>query len=283
MKQILFCVALVLGGLCSAEETLTNTTDFVSGELALSFDTKALTYGLPDADDPILVPSGALTFFDHLTVGVLFYFDITDFGEKTGRGDRSWDFWEIDAPVDLRHAFSPDDVSWLPTTVELGTGYRYEYHPPRANCKDTQFWLADVSLPDLWLVPCLSYERDTIRDNGTYLNLSVARTCDLFENLALTLSLGQGWGDKKRVRGYLPSPDLDGRLNRAGLMDTQLRLSLAWTITDCLVLSGYVGYSDFLFDRHIRDASRDYIRQCDGTTRHSSWNFPAGLALTYQF
>jgi len=255
----------------------------VSGHAAVSFDTKALSYGLPDADDPVIVPRGSLTFFDHLTVGTIFYFDITDFGEKMGRGDRSWDFFQIDAPVDLRHAFSPDEVPWLPTTVELGAGYRYEYHPPRTHIPHSQFWLADLSLPDLWLVPCFSYERDTVRDDGTYLNLAVSRTHELIEDLSLTLTLWQGWGDKKRVRSYLPSSDLDGRLNRAGLMDTQLRLTLAWEIVDNLVLSGYVAYSDFLFDRHIRDASRDYIRQCDGQTRHSSWNFPVGIALTYRF
>ena len=255
----------------------------VTGEASVSFETKALTYGLPDADDPIIAPRGALTFFGHLTVGTVFYFDVTDFGEKAGRGDRSWDFWEIDAPADLRHVFTPEEFAALPTSVELGVGYRYEYHPPRTHTRDTQFWLADVSLPDLWLVPCLSYERDAIRDDGTYLNLSVSRTCSLLDNLSLTLTLGQGWGDRKRVRGYLPSPDLEGRLNRAGLMDTQLRIALEWEIAENLVLSGYVAYSDFLFDRHVRDASRDYIRQSDGQTRHSSWNFPAGIALAYRF
>jgi len=282
MKALL-AIALLAALTAAAGESEEGGLTPVAGEAAVSFETKALSYGLPDADDPVILPRGSLTFFEHLTVGTIFYFDITDFGEKLGRGDRSWDFWEIDAPADLRHVFRPEDVAWLPTAVELGAGYRYEYHPPRTNTRDTQFWLADISLPDLWLVPCFSYERDVIRDNGTYLNLAVSHDWQLLESLSLTLTLWQGWGDKKRVRGYLPSPDLDGRLNRAGLMDTQLRLSLAWTIVDDLVLSGYVAYSDFLFDRHIRDASRNYIRQCDGETRHTSWNFPAGIALTYKF
>jgi len=58
-----------------------NGLTLVSGEATVSFDTKALTYGLPDADDPIIAPGGSLTFFEHLTVGTVFYFDITDFGE----------------------------------------------------------------------------------------------------------------------------------------------------------------------------------------------------------
>lgn len=257
--------------------------DAVRGSVTVDFASKVLSYGLPDADRPNLLPSGDLTFFDCLSVGAKFYIDLTDIGTRMGRGDRTWDFWETDFSSGLRHAFTPDEVGWLPTSVEVGVGYLYEYHPPRTHIRDTQFWLADVSLPDLWLVPCLSYERDVIRDNGTYLNLSLSKEVEVGGGVSLTPSVSQGWGDRKRVGGYLSAPDLVGRLERAALMDTRVGLSLVWRLTDCLTLSGFVAYSDFLFDRHVHEAARNYIRQSDGGARNRSWSFPCGVSLSFAF
>ena len=256
---------------------------FVRGSASLDFASKVLSYGLPDADRPNLLPSGELTFFDILSVGGKFYIDLTDIGMRMGRGDRTWDFWEIDFPVDLRHTFSPDEISGLPTSVAVGVGYRYEYHPPRTHIADTQFWLADVALPDLWLVPCLAYERDTIRDNGTYLNFRLSKEIPIGAGVSLEPSVAQGWRDRKRVKGYLPSPELVGRLDRAGLMDTAFGISLVWRVTERLTLAGFVAYSDFLFDRHVREASRNYIRQSDAGARNHSWCFPYGISMTFAF
>ena len=273
----------MLAALAAGAVRAEGLSDFVRGQASLAFESKVLSYGLPDSDDPNFLPQGSLTFFDFLTVGGKFYVDLTDIGTHMGRGDRRWDFWEVDFPAEVRHAFSPDELSWLPTAVEVGAGYRYEYHPPRSEIDDTQFAVADVSLPDLWLVPCLSYERDFIRDNGTYLNLCLGHSFAILENVDLTASVAQGWGDEKRVKGYLPAADLVRRLDTPGLMDTMFRLGLSWQILEDLTLTGFVAYSDFLFDRKIRDASRNYIRQSDGTTRTHSWTFPCGIAVTYAF
>ena len=257
--------------------------DYVGGTLTVDYETKVLSYGLPDSDDPNFMPYGQLSFFNAFSVGSRFYIDTSHIGERYGRGDRAWDFWEIDFPVDLRHVFTPDEFGWLPTSVELGAGYRYEYHPPRTHIRDTQFWVADVALPDLWLVPRFSYERDVIRDDGTYLNLALSHDFELVEGLTLTPMVWQGWGDRKRVRGYLSDPGMTHPLDRAGLMDTQVRLTLAWSPAEWISVSAFVAYSDFLFDRHIRDASRNYIRQVDGGARNTSWCFPVGLAVTVSF
>ena len=266
---------------CHAGEV--GADEYVRGSLTIDYQTKVLSYGLPDSADPNFLPYGELTFFDHLSFGSRFYIDTSRIGERMGRGDRSWDFWEIDFPVDLRHTFTPDELAWLPTSVEIGAGYRYEYHPPRTHVRDTQFWLADIALPDLWIVPCLSYERDVIRDNGTYLNLCICKELEVVEKVYLTPSVSQGWGDRKRVRGYLSNPDMTGPLDRAGLMDSRLQLSLSWRPWTWLEVAGFVAYSDFLFDRHIRDASRNYIRQNDGGARNTSWCFPVGLSVTCRF
>lgn len=274
-------VAAIFGGFSSFAELLPD--DCVTGGLTVAYETKVLSYGLPDSDDPNFMPYGYLTLFDTFSIGSRFYIDTSRIGKRMGRGDRSWDFWEIDFPVELRHVFTSDEFAWLPTSVELGAGYRYEYHPPRTRIRDTQFWVADVALPDLWLVPRFSYERDVIRDNGTYLNLALSHDFKLMEGLVLTPMIWQGWGDKKRARGYLSDPNMDRPLNRAGLMDTRLQLSLAWMPFDWLTVSAFVAYSDILFDRHIRDASRNYIRQIDGGPRNRSWCFPVGVSLSVTF
>lgn len=255
----------------------------ISGGFAVAYETKVLSYGLPDSDDPNFLPCGYLSFFHLLSVRSLFYIDTSHIGERMGRGDRAWDFWEIDFPAELRHAFTPYEYEWIPTSVELGVGYRYEYHPPRMHIRDTQFWVADVALPDLWLVPRFSYERDVIRDDGTYLKLALSHDFEIVEDLTLTPMVWQGWGDKKRVRGYLTDPSMVHPLDRAGLMDTQVRLTLTWRPAEWCSLSAFVAYSDFLFDRHIRDASRNYIRQVDNGARNSSWCFPVGVSVAMAF
>lgn len=280
-----FLLVVALGVLLSIHDAQGGDVlgDFVSGKVTMDFESKVLSYGLPDADEPNFLPYGEVSFFDTLSVGSRFYFDMTDIGKRMGRGDRTWDCWEIDFPVNARHVFSPEKVSWLPTSVELGVGYRYEYHPERTDIDDTQFWLAEVALPDFWIVPMLSYERDVVRDNGTYLNLCLYKEIEVIEHVCLTPAVAQGWGDSKRVGSYLSNPDLTGPLDRSGLMDSRLQISLVWRPFECFEVAAFVAYSDFLFDRHIRDASRNYIRQCDGGESNTSWCFPVGASASVVF
>ena len=49
----------------------------VSTEVSLSFDSKYLSYGFVDNNDPILTPAGSMTFFDWVTFGVSAIFDTT--------------------------------------------------------------------------------------------------------------------------------------------------------------------------------------------------------------
>ena len=69
-------------------------------------------------------------------------------------------------------------------------------------------------------------------------------------------------------------------LDHAGLMDTCIKLELVWNFCEYFSLSGYVAYSDFLFDRHIRQASRYY--EAHGHWDHS-YNFIGGIALNFEF
>ena len=285
-------------------------TPIVSGEASLSFDSKYLSYGFVDNKDPILTPAGEITFFDWLTFGVSAIFDVTKYGHRAGYTSRQFQYTELHPTVTLGHKFSPDDIDWLPTTIEFAIGYDYEYHPNSKNkgalneyengwdtsiAEDTQFWTFEFGLPDLWFEPKFLYERDVMRDDGTYLNLEVGHTFNLLDEeddtLTLRPSVAQGFGNKQRVKAYAARElwlydeeegpySEDAPLSHAGLMDTRVELELGWTICENVSLSGYVGYSDFLFDRRIRDASRRY--EALGKWDHS-WNFIAGLAVTLSF
>lgn len=253
--------------------------DLVKGNAGFDVRSKWLSYGLVDNDDPIIQPGASLTFFDMITAGALFYIDVTNFGEYRGRGDRTWDFWEVDYTADMRHVFLHDDYSWLPTSVELGLGYRYEFYPPRTHYGDAQFWLLNMSLTDLWLVPCLVYERETMLDNGTYLNFSVSHEFELAENIQLVPVVEQGFGDRKRLGGYLQRED-GHPFDRAGLMDFQISLGVIWSVLKWMQVSSYVAYTDFPFDRHVREAARRYRTESKDAV---SWNFTYGIGVHANF
>lgn len=274
-----------------------NEQTIVSAELSIAWDSKYLSYGLIDNPDPIITPAASLTFLDWLTFGVSWVCDTTKYGKGAGYYNRAWKWTETDPEIGIGHSFSADDFEWLPTTVDFSLTYMYESHPNSAvgpdgdlddaEENDTQFVTFEMSLPDLWVEPTFQYEQDIARDSGTYLNLELGHTFSLIDGdedgddpiLSLRPSISQGWGDNRRVAGYLSHRN-DEPLDRAGLMDTMIKISADWNICDYLTLSGYVGYSDYLLDRHTRDASRRY----EATGKYDdSFNFVCGLALTATF
>ena len=307
------CAAAFCGGVWAAdnananaavevEEETSSLSDYVSIEAGVSIDSKYLSYGLVDNNDPILTPSACITLFDWLFVGVDAIFDVTPYGRKVIDGERVYTnrggkYQELDPYVGIAHAFSPEDWEYLPTTIEFSLDYCYEYHPKsmgRSHAdvawgEPSQFITLEVGLPDLWLEPTFTYERDIDRDDGTYLNLELGHTFSLIDGeteeddpvLALRPSVAQGFGNANRVGYYLWKDNEDGDpLDHSGLMDTCVKLELTWNICEYLSLSGYVAYSDFLFDRQIRQASRYY--EAHGRW-DESYNFIGGLALNFAF
>ena len=268
-----------------------NEQPIVSAEVGVSIDSKFLSYGLVDNDEPIFTPSAALTLLDWVTFNVEAIFDMTPYGRHENSAheeaycNRAGRYQELDPGVSIGHSFSADDYDWLPTTFEFSVGYMYEYHPRSFNryYDDTQFITFDVGLPDLWFEPAVSYERDIDRDSGTYVNLSIGHTFELCDSLTLRPSIAQGIGDRKRVAGYLNVHDPEGEerpLNHGGLMDTCVQLDLEWTITDGVTFGAYVAYSDYIFDRKMRDAARDY--EATETWDHS-YNFIGGVSIAFAF
>ena len=264
-------------------------TSVVSAEVGLAFDSKFMSYGLVDNNDPILTPSAALTFFDWVTLDVEAIFDTSSYGKRAGYRDHAFRYQELDPGVAIGHAFGPDDAAWLPTTVAFELGYMYEFHPKVVD-DDTQFLTFSVGLPDLWFEPTFSYERDIDRDDGTYLNLEVGHTFSVVEGkeegdddiLAFRVSLAQGWGDKRRVVAYLPDVGNDEAegLGRASMMDTCVKGELTWNITDGVSLGAYVAYYDYLFDSHARNSAKAY----EATGSHTdSFSFVMGVSLAVAF
>ena len=259
----------------------------------MAFDSKFLSYGLVDNNDPIVTPSAEVTIADTLNFNVAAIFDTTKYGKKAEYGNRGARYQELDIGAGLMHTFCKDDYEMLPFSVDLSLGYMYEYHPKHMQNKPdnpgagTQFITFEVALGDMWIEPVFLYERDIMRDNGTYLNLELGHTFSLIDGdgceplLSLRPSVAQGFGDKKRVAGYLTKED-DEPLDHAGagLMDSTIALELAWNITDWCCLSRYVAYSDYIFDSTLREASRRYeaTGKCD-----TSYNFTGGVALSINF
>ena len=306
MMAAFACAAALCGSVQAAEEEKAqgwnwamgegvtfNEQSIVSAEVGLAFDSKFLSYGLVDNNDPILTPSAALTFLDWITVSVEAIFDVTRYGERAGYGNRQWRYQELDPGIAIGHAFSSEDYEWLPTTVEFELGYMYEEHPDVVD-DDTQFVNFSIGLPDLWIEPTFAYERDIDRDNGTYLNLELGHTFTVLEGkeegdddiLTFRLSIAQGWGDKNRVSSYLTNvriQDEEGEnvpLDHCAFMDSSIKAEFDWTITDGVTLNAYVAYFDYLFDSAARDGAKAY----EGTGSYTdSYNFIGGVSIAFAF
>ncbi len=284
----LFALGSVLTSLCTCADTaeppeLEREDGFpVAASFSLALDSKYLSYGFVDNTDPILTPSAEVAFFETLTFGTLAIFDTTTYGRKAGYGNRGGKDTELHAWTALDYSFSPKDYDLLPTTIDVSLSYLYEYHP-RAKARhgvrdpgaddDSQFLSLEIGLPDAPLAPCVLIERDFLRDDGTYVNLELGHTFALTDTLSLRPSVAQGFGNASRVKAYA---DVD----KAGLLDTFFKLECCWAIADNVELSGYVGWCDFLFDRRIRRAARDYeaTGRCD-----ESWSAVCGVALSVGF
>lgn len=262
---------------------------FISTEFGLSFDSKFMSYGLVDNNDPIVTPSASMTLWEHFTFSVEALFDTTKYGRERrgGYGNRAGKYMELDPGASIDWSFSKDDYDWLPTKFDVSLGYMYEYHPRSMGGgtgepgDDTQFITLDIECPDLWLEPVLSFERDIDRDNGTYVNLEIGHTIGLIGDdddptLALKPSIAQGIGNTQRTRGYGIAED------HGGFMDTTLKVELTWKIREFLELSGYVAYYDYIFDSTLREGAREYTGKSKRGS-DESYHFVGGVALKASF
>ena len=256
-------------------------TPVVSAEFGLQFDSKYMTYGVVDGKDPILTPSAQLTFFDWAYIGVESIFDLTKGnGKRAGYGNRAGKWTTLDAIVGLAHEFElTEDVA-----LSVDVNYIYEYiRRHHSDMGDTQYVNLELGLTGYWLEPTLAIERDLMADDGTYVNLSVGHTFTLVGDeedatLTFTPSIGQGFGDKHRTRGYELSDD------HGGVMDTTIMGEFEWTLCENVAFTAYVAYSDYWFDRKLRHGARDYNGAWGHGDKYAdSWNVYAGVGVTVSF
>ena len=275
------CVSLVTAAdeVAEAEKGEVEETPIVSAEFGLQLDSKYMTYGVVDGKDPILTPSAQLTFFDWAYVGVESIFDLTKGNGKRGDyGNRAGKWTTLDAIVGLSHEFELTDGIGL----SVDFNYIYEYLPRyHGEVGDTQYINLELGLTGFWLEPTLGIERDLMADDGTYVNLELAHTFALIGDdddptLTFTPSIGQGFGDKHRTRGYELSAD------HGGVMDTTIKGEFEWAVCDHVALTAYIAYSDYWFDSKLRDGARAYNGAWGSSCDHS-WTFYGGMGVTVSF
>lgn len=246
----------------------------VSGSLNAGVDSKYLTYGLVDNPDPIYTYGVDVNPIEPIWFNISTINDTTRYGRRAGYGNRRWQYQEIDTGTKGCYDFSPSDFDWIPTTIHVDLGYMYEYHHRyHGDVDDTQFLTLGISFPDLWIVPEIEIERDIIRDDGTYFNLNISRCHELTKELSIHMLVGQGLGNENRVYSYLSE-------EHCGLMDTMIMLKLEYKLFETCVVSTYVKYSEYLFDRRLRHADREY----QGRNKHDeSYNVICGFSIEIPF
>jgi hypothetical protein len=265
----------------------------VTAEVGLAFDSKYMTYGVVDGKDPILTPSAQIKFFDWVYFGASAIYDVTKGnGKRGGYGKRTGKRSTFDATVGIAHDFDLNDTLGA-LSVDFNYIYEYfrRYHGDDGkSMDDTQYLNLTLSLDDLWFEPALWIERDIMADNGTYVNFEVGHTFTLVgdedsPDLTFKPSVGQGFGNTQRARGYFTKhPGSDEALDHGGLMDTSVKGTLEWSIADWVSLSAYVAYYDYIFDANMRDGARSHNAQWGNADRYRySWNVVAGVALTLTF
>ena len=285
------CAAAVLGCVAAATAAdeaveaekgeVEEEAPIVSAEFGLQFDSKYMTYGVVDGKDPILTPSAQITFFDWLYFGVESIFDVTKGNGKRGDyGNRAGRWTTLDAIVGIAHEFElTEDIG-----LSVDANYIYEYlRRHHSDMGDTQYINLELGLTGLWLEPTLAIERDLMADDGTYVNFSLAHTFTLVGDdddptLTFTPSVGQGFGNTQRTRGYELAAD------HGGVMDTTIKGEFEWALCDHVALTAYIAYSDYWFDSKLRDGARAYNGAWGHGDKYAdSWNVYGGVGVTVSF
>ena len=237
----------------------------VSGFAETGIDAKYLSYGLVDNREPVARTSASLVVAEWVAFDCSVLDDLTAYGRKAGYTSRRGRWTELDPGISLVH--SAGSLDWT-------LGWSAECHPgamghrPGDAGEATQFVNASIGVPAFCLEPTLTFERDIQRDHGTYLNLEIGHDFPLWEeDVTVRPSVGQGWGDCRRVGAYL-TDDGGVALRRAGWMDATLKFALTWKPLESLECVAFLAVSDYIFDRSFRHAARRYEaagRSCEST------------------
>ena len=271
------------------EEEDDNPLDnLVSAEFHIGIDSRYMTYGMIDGKDPVIVPGAKLTLFDWVYFGVESIFDMTKGnGKRGGYGNRAGRWTTLDSMVGIAHEFELGEKAGV---LSVDFNYMYEYiERYHSNMGDTQYLNLELGLSDgiFWLEPTLWIERDLMADEGTYVNLDLGHDFVIIDGkgedddpvLKFRPSIGQGFGNTQRVRGYSPEVRT---YDHGGVMDTCIKGEFTWNVCDHVALSAYVAYSDFWFDSTMRHCARERNAEWGKGCDHS-WNFYGGVGVSVEF
>ena len=249
------------------EETDDPFDKLVSAEFHIGFDSRYMTYGMIDGKDPIVVPGAQITFFDWVYFGVESIFDVTKGnGKRGGYGNRAGRWTTLDASVGIAHEF---ELSEKFGKLSVDFNYMYEYiERYHSDMGDTQYLNLEFGLSDgiFWVEPTLAIDIDGKGEDDDPV-------------LEFRPSIGQGFGNTQRVRGYSPE---ERTYDHGGIMDTCIKGELTWRFVDHVSLSAYVAYSDYWFDSTMRHCAREHNAEWGKGCDHS-WNFYGGLGLSVEF
>lgn len=260
----------------------------VAAEFHIGMDSRYLTYGMIDGKDPIVVPGAQVTFFDWVYFGVESIFDVTKGnGKRGGYGNRAGRWTTLDSIVGLAHEF---DLGEKAGTLSVDFNYMYEYiERYHSSMDDTQYFNLELGLSDgiFWLEPTLAIERDLMADDGTYVNFDLGHDFAIIDGkgedddpvLKFRPSVGQGFGNTQRVRGYSPEVKV---YDHGGVMDTCIKGEFTWKVHEHVSLSAYAAYSDFWFDSTMRECAREHNAEWGHAYAHS-WNFFGGVGMSVEF
>ena len=186
----------------------------------LGFDSRHMKYGRVENDEPVFRLEGEVECLDLIHAGVESVYGLDSRGRNL----------ELSPSAGIGHTLTPDDSRWIPTDIALDATYLYERC---AREDDGQFWTFGIGLPALMLEPAFVWEKETARDGGNYLALEIGHTFELTARTGIRLSAWEGWGDGRRnERG-------------AGLMDTRLKVTFDYAITEHLALGADAAYCDY--------------------------------------
>ena len=259
--------------------------NLVSAEFHIGMDSRYMTYGMKD---PIIVPGAQSKFFDWVYFGVESIFDVTKGnGKRGGYGNRAGRWTTLDSIVGVAHEFELGEKAGK---LSVDFNYMYEYiERYHSDMGDTQYLNLELGLSDgiFWLEPTLAIERDLMADEGTYVNLDLGHSFAIIDGkgedddpvLEFRPSVGQGFGNTQRVRGYSPE---ERTYDHGGVMDTCIKGEFTWRVVDHVSLSAYVAYSDYWFDRTMRHCAREHNAEWGKGCDHS-WNFYGGVGLSVEF
>ena len=261
---------------------------FVSAEFHIGIDSRYMTYGMIDGKDPIVVPGAQIKFLDWVYFGVESIFDVTKGnGKRGGYGNRAGRWTTLDSIVGVAHEFELGEKAGK---LSVDFNYMYEYiERYHSDMGDTQYLNLELGLSDgiFWLEPTLAIERDLMADDGTYVNFDLGHSFPIIDGkgedddpvLEFRPSVGQGFGNTQRVRGYSPEAKV---YDHGGVMDTCIKGEFTWRVVDHVSLSAYVAYSDYWFDSTMRECAREHNAEWGHAYDHS-WNFYGGVGVSVEF